>query len=943
MQSKFIISIVSTLMLFGCNVTKGTDNFAQGSNTTSGNTEDTNSEPTDEPDSGSPTDEPSSEVSQEPSTEEVSDEPASEPGSEEAGGFDSPGDVVISEDDDADSVVEVDLTDESGESNTDHEFYLIIVNAGEEEDLGYSLQYNIPSSEEETEEEEPPAEEGGSESESNRDDYRDQLEEARDNGLISTVMPPGLIPAPYTSSDIGIARKEYKVRDSLEDEETYERVETILWAVGDTVNIWVDESVYIDWDFECDGIIDQPAFNDAYGFDNCDLQTIASIVDINIVPTIEAIFGSPSDVNGDEKVSVVITPVLNQMTRGLDEEETDFEIEISLVGSYADPAVDLTDYDPNVNPMSDEEEVIFLHAPDPYGFHNPEALTPIAEYTNVTLGAQIARAFYRLVSYNEHVLVAEGEEEENWVTEGMAALAADMTGFGSTNYEGVWDYLDAPHLNSLSSIEESGAIATSSFGAQYLFFRWIADAYGQSTLQSLVQTGDIGTTNIETVLEEDMIDVVLKWQLAMLSKHSTSGTLGLEIDPGTYPPYAEVAFIQAPTSAPTSGQLYGANGYQQGIDIGSINYYMEGGTTNSPEENTNKRVVMGLTDHSTFAFGQDFFGSVAAGYGAQVVRLVDVPFTQSELEIRASAEGYSTAIVRAEDVTTDNYAKDLSYSPTEVNNILLPALPSDGSPIYALGDISDSGLTISVGLDGEEASADVYDTDRWLLSLSNYPTGAPVRMIAWLDYLYASQEGDIELMNPWLAVVPREYLPVPTVTGTQQGSCSDGYEFGYPYKMLDHLYYQLFLSNTAYNDTDLLDPAEETDEEGGSQSFDPCGSQSGATTTCDEDWDRDGVYDEDEPMPETLLSQIRVMQCTLAGNDVSGFSALNTDIIDVDESDEDDDATFDRLLNVGGISADGYEGAYIDIELEGGRDYIIVVGATEGTGAYELTLKKMIQ
>ena len=158
MQSKFIISIVSTLMLFGCNVTKGTDNFAQGSNTTSGNTEDTNSEPTDEPDSGSPTDEPSSEVSQEPSTEEVSDEPASEPGSEEAGGFDSPGDVVISEDDDADSVVEVDLTDESGESNTDHEFYLIIVNAGEEEDLGYSLQYNIPSSEEETEEEEPPAE-----------------------------------------------------------------------------------------------------------------------------------------------------------------------------------------------------------------------------------------------------------------------------------------------------------------------------------------------------------------------------------------------------------------------------------------------------------------------------------------------------------------------------------------------------------------------------------------------------------------------------------------------------------------------------------------------------------------------------------------------------------------------------------------------------------------
>ena len=76
--------------------------------------------------------------------------------------------------------------------------------------------------------------------------------------------------------------------------------------------------------------------------------------------------------NADGKVSVVITPVLNQMTRGLDEEELEIDLDISLVGSYADPSIDLSDYEPSENPMSDEEEVIFLHAPDPYGFHNPE-------------------------------------------------------------------------------------------------------------------------------------------------------------------------------------------------------------------------------------------------------------------------------------------------------------------------------------------------------------------------------------------------------------------------------------------------------------------------------------------------------------------------------------------------------------------------------------------
>ena len=55
------------------------------------------------------------------------------------------------------------------------------------------------------------------------------------------------------------------------------------------------------------------------------------------------------------------------------------------------------------------------------------------------------------------------------MTEGLSALASDLTGFGAPNLEGVWGYMDASHLSSLTSIEESGAIATSTFGAQYLF------------------------------------------------------------------------------------------------------------------------------------------------------------------------------------------------------------------------------------------------------------------------------------------------------------------------------------------------------------------------------------------------------------------------------------------------------------------------------------------
>ena len=96
--------------------------------------------------------------------------------------------------------------------------------------------------------------------------------------------------------------------------------------------------------------------------------------------------------------------------------------------------------------------------------------------------------------------------------------------------------------------------------------------------------------------------------------------------------------------------------------------------------------------------------------------------------------------------------------------------------------------------------------------------------------------------------------------------------------------------------------------------------------------------DENEPTPETFLGQVQVMQCTLVGNDPSGFVPIDVNVIDVDERDDDDASTFDRRMNVGGVSAEDYEGAYLDITLTGGQQYILVVGG-EGTGPYELTLR----
>ena len=48
----------------------------------------------------------------------------------------------------SDGVATVDLTDASGDSNTDQDFYLIVVNTSEEEEeVGFALEYHLSAGE----------------------------------------------------------------------------------------------------------------------------------------------------------------------------------------------------------------------------------------------------------------------------------------------------------------------------------------------------------------------------------------------------------------------------------------------------------------------------------------------------------------------------------------------------------------------------------------------------------------------------------------------------------------------------------------------------------------------------------------------------------------------------------------------------------------------------
>ena len=109
-----------------------------------------------------------------------------------------------------------------------------------------------------------------------------------------------------------------------------------------------------------------------------------------------------------------------------------------------------------------------------------------------------------------------------------------------------------------------------------------------------------------------------------------------------------------------------------------------------------------------------------------------------------------------------------------------------------------------------------------------------------------------------------------------------------------------------------------------------------------DDWDLDGVLDEDEPEPQTLLEQVHVQQCTIAGGTIEGIELVEAaEFIDWDSMDSDDLPTIDRVHDRGGRRHSHGEEAYLETVLAGGQRYLVVVGAGPETGGYQLQVRQI--
>jgi len=827
-------------------------------------------------------------------------------------------------------------------------------------------------------------------------------------GAPAGVMPPGAhyilnrdegraertsvaVAPPVDSAGIGVTTTEFSIIDDLTDLTECQVITARLWGVGDTVAIWVDEDVAIDWDFDCDGTIDQyydPVRQDqaSFGFNNCDLTTVADIFDNNIVVNFRDLFGEESDINEDEKISVVISPVLNAISF-TSEDEDDWS---DILDSYADPVTDLNDFDDS-NPCSDEQEVIYTFAPDPFGFYNSQNKPTVEEYTSVSLAAQIARGFLNLISYNQHVFACQDfnetlkdgqtaatcDAEEYWLNETMAAVGTDIVGFGSVYHEDAWEYLDAPHLFGLTTGSAEDDIVGVNKGAYYLFGRWLVDHYGAGTLKTLltpVYTDDGAEmyTDLRAVEEAAGVGEDQFYQLAV-QYHMALFASGVEneegeplVDADVYPQFDDATLIEAPTEPPDSpevGVYYGANGYQTGFNIRGTNVFVEGGTTAAPEENTAKRVITDGADYLAYVPGYDHYGWVAGNFGAVIVRLTDLDYDVTRIQMEGSgASNFQGAVMRWFDIAEgdEDYAIETAFGATNVDAFELPPLPEDGTEILAMGDISDGSIIDVIDNELEVGNTTIDDTDRWLLDLTDRsPITTPsVQFAVWLQRLYVSDSGDLGLTDPWVAVVREDDLPQPTIDTHSSSAwgfsgCDEGLPWNFPTPVPNWISDQVFLSSTLGIDIsesyDACGSATEVDT--GGDTGDTGDTASGGDTDtgslgdllgCYFDWDEDGITASDEPAPASFMEQVRIQQCTNNGNtalDVDEYYSLTW--VDGDEQDDDDEAGKSETYNIGGRNGEEGEGGYLVVTVDAGERYYVVVGGNEDIGPYQLHVKQL--
>jgi hypothetical protein len=297
------------------------------------------------------------------------------------------------------------------------------------------------------------------------------------------------------------------IPEDANDEPTYQTVTATIRYVGQNILIYVD----------------QEAPTGPNGLSDAVLTELGGWFDRDLYPLAVSTFGPESDVDNNDRVIVLMTPVVNGLTPSSD-------CSVAVFGFFfgLDLLLDLNPPDPNSN----RGEVFYSLVPDPQAqFGCARSVERVEE----SVPTVFIHEFQHMISFNHHVLINDGPDEETWLDEGLAHMAEEVAArfyenkygppppprlfndtaniFIAANLANSYSYLENPGRTSLTLFESTGSLEER--GASWLFLRWLADLTDSTVFRQLVQNDLAGIANVEAVAGESFETLFADFALAL--------------------------------------------------------------------------------------------------------------------------------------------------------------------------------------------------------------------------------------------------------------------------------------------------------------------------------------------------------------------------------------------------------------------------------------------
>ena len=243
------------------------------------------------------------------------------------------------------------------------------------------------------------------------------------------------------------------------------------------------------------------------GFSNAQYQALGALFDRDLYAIDINAFGSVSDIDQNGRVIALFTPKINALvpTSGC-------AFAGYVTGFFF--GTDLLVSDPNSN----KGEIFYSYIPDSTGTFS--CAHTAASVLQVVAGTFLHQ-LQHMISFNQHVLLRGGAQEDVWLNEGLGQIAEEL---GSEYYEAkfpppsgrststqlfpdsagpfiqpqlldAYVYLNSTRAHSVTSYNGGGSVEER--GATWLFLRWLASQKGEDIFGRLVQTSNTGVANIE--------------------------------------------------------------------------------------------------------------------------------------------------------------------------------------------------------------------------------------------------------------------------------------------------------------------------------------------------------------------------------------------------------------------------------------------------------------